>query len=48
MSLVATGGGEFGWSTYRLIEGGKTRVLAVGDSAARLVSMPGPTRSSAG
>lgn len=37
MMLLAMGGGEFGWSGYRLIKDGKTRVINVGDSAATLV-----------
>ncbi len=37
LNVAAFGGGEFGWSTWRSLEGGRTRVLSVGQSAATLV-----------
>ena len=37
MNVAALGGGEYSWSTWRWFEGGRTRVLSVGQSAATLV-----------
>jgi hypothetical protein len=37
MNVAALGGGEYSWSTWRSFDGGRTRVLSVGQSAATLV-----------
>jgi len=37
LNVAAIGGGEYSWSTWRSFEGGRTRVLSVGQAAATLV-----------